>query len=98
MPPVRSALLALTAPEAAAIIPLFGRQRGRRPQRPGPRRRTSAMPVLLLQSAPPAGFADLAASAFPIVVLVFISWLLLFRPMMKEKREKQEMRDALKSG
>ena len=56
------------------------------------------MPALLLQSAPPAGLADLAASAFPIVVLLFISYLLLFRPMMKEKREKQEMREALKAG
>jgi preprotein translocase subunit YajC len=56
------------------------------------------MTALLLQSAPPAGLADLAASAFPIVVLLFISWLLLFRPMMKEKREKQEMREALKPG
>ena len=52
---------------------------------------------LLLQSSPP-GLADLGASLLPIVALLFISWLLLFRPMVKERREKEAMRDAMKSG
>lgn len=57
------------------------------------------MPALLLiQSAAPSGFQQLAASAFPFLLLLGISWLLLFRPMMKEKREKQEMRESLTSG
>lgn len=55
--------------------------------------------LLLLQQAPaPTGLAQLANAAFPFLMLVGLSWFLLFRPMMKEKKEKQEMRDSLKSG
>lgn len=54
--------------------------------------------LLLLQSASPAGSPSLLAQLFPFILLLGISWLLLFRPMMKEKREKQAMRDSLKSG
>ena len=54
--------------------------------------------LLLQQASQPAGLAQLANAAFPFLVLVVLSWWLLFRPMMKEKKEKQEMRDALKSG
>ncbi len=55
------------------------------------------MLALALQAAPAAA-PSLLSSLFPILILLFISWLLLFRPMMREKREKEAMRSSLKAG
>lgn len=54
------------------------------------------MPLALQAAAP--GLSEIGASFLPIVVLLFLSWLLLFRPMMKERREKESMRSELKTG
>ena len=66
----------------------------------GPRSLAARGPDMLamaLQSAPPEA-PSLLASLFPILVLLFISWLLLFRPMMREKKAKESMRTSLKAG
>ena len=54
------------------------------------------------QAAPgapaPGGFADILIQLFPILLLVVIFWLLIFRPQQKRLKAQQAMLSAIRRG
>jgi preprotein translocase subunit YajC len=48
--------------------------------------------------APAGGIADIAIQLFPILLLVVIFWLLIFRPQQKRLKAQQAMLSAIRRG
>jgi len=55
-------------------------------------------PLVVLQAQAQPGLLEVGANFVPFAVLLLLGWLLFIRPMSKERKQKEEMRAALKGG